>query len=208
MSLEDRNHKKHSIIINKKEIKDVDFDVDMGMFFSNLVTFFIILTTGTVLFNAGVNNIDTVEQAALALKPLAGQFSYLLFAIGIIGTGFLAIPVLAGALSYSLAEFFGWDEGMDKKLHQAKGFYITIIISLVLGLFIELIGFSPIKALIYSAIVYGLIAPVLIAMILHICNNRKIMGMYVNDKISNFLGMAALLLMSFAAIVFIVQTII
>jgi Mn2+/Fe2+ NRAMP family transporter len=170
------------------------------MLFSNLVMFFIILTAGTVLFNGGIHQIDTVEQAALALKPLAGDSAYLLFAVGVIGTGLLAIPVLSGSLSYIITETFGWEQGLDKKFHEAKAFYTIIAISLVLGLSMNYIGISPIKALIYSAVLYGLTAPVLIAIILHISNNKKIMGEFVNGKKANTLGFTALILMTVAAV--------
>lgn len=163
--------------------------------------FFIILTTGSVLFNGGIHQIDTVEQAALALKPLAGNSAYLLFAIGVIGTGLLAIPVLCGSLSYIITETFDWKEGLDKTFPKAKAFYIIIGISLILGLSMNYIGISPIKALIYSAILYGMTAPVLIAIILHISNNKKIMGKYANGKISNILGFTALILMTVAAVI-------
>jgi Mn2+/Fe2+ NRAMP family transporter len=153
------------------------------------------------LFNGGIHKIDTVEQAAQALKPLAGNFAYLLFAIGVIGTGLLAIPVLSGSLSYIFTETFGWKDGLDKKFHQAKAFYIIIAISLILGLSMNYIGVSPIKALIYSAILYGLTAPVLIAIILHISNNKKIMGKNTNGKKANILGFTTLVLMTIAAVV-------
>jgi Mn2+/Fe2+ NRAMP family transporter len=175
-------------------------DVDFGMLFSNLVMFFIILTAGSVLFNGNIHQIDTVEQAAQALKPLAGNTAYLLFAVGVLGTGFLAIPVLSGSLSYIITESFGWTEGLDKKFHNAKAFYFIMAISLILGLSLNYIGISPIKALIYSAILYGLTAPVLIAIILHISNNKKIMGKNTNGKISNILGYAALILMTVAGV--------
>ena len=174
-------------------------DVDFGMSFSGLVMFFIILTTGTVLYNSGIHQIDTVEQAAKALKPLAGNAAYLLFAIGVIGTGLLAIPVLSGSLSYIITETFGWEQGLDKKFHEAKAFYIVIAISLLLGLSLNYIGISPIKALIYTAILYGLTAPVLIAIILHICNNKKVMGKFTNTTTTNILGFAALIIMTLAA---------
>lgn len=170
------------------------------MTFSGFVMYFIILTTGTVLFNGGIHQIETVEQAALALKPLAGNLAYLLFAIGIIGTGLIAIPVLSGSLSYIVTETFGWEQGLDKKFHEAKAFYTVIGISLMLGLSLNYVGISPIKALIYTAILYGLTAPVLIAIILHISNNQKIMGKFTNDWKSNFLGFLALFIMTFAAI--------
>jgi len=200
MEVEDRKLKKN-FVLNKKIMKDMKADVDNGMLFSNLVMFFIILTSGTVLFNAGIHKIDTVEQAAQALRPLAGEFAYLLFAIGIIGTGLLAIPVLSGSLSYIISETFGWTQGLDKKFYEAKAFYIVIAISLLLGLSMNELGISPIKALIYSAILYGLTAPVLIAIILHIANNKTVMGKYINGKLSNFLGFTTLILMTVAAVV-------
>jgi Mn2+/Fe2+ NRAMP family transporter len=175
-------------------------DVDFGMTFSGLVMYFIILTTGTVLFQSGIHTINTVEEAALALKPLAGEMAYLLFAIGVIGTGLIAIPVLSGSLSYIFTETFGWNKGLDKKFHEAKGFYVIIAISLIIGLSLNYIGISPIKALIYTAILYGITAPVLIAIILHISNNKAIMGKNVNSTASNVLGFAALIIMTLAAI--------
>ncbi len=193
-----KNQKKH-LIVNKKVIHEMRQDVDFGMSFSGIVMYFIILTTGTVLFKGGIHQIDTVEQAAAALKPLAGNLAYLLFAVGIIGTGLIAIPVLSGSLSYIFAETFGWEQGLDKKFHEAKGFYIIISISLILGLSLNYVGISPIKALIYTAILYGLTAPVLIAIILHISNNKKIMGQFVNGWMTNILGFAALLIMTVAA---------
>ena len=200
MEVEDMKHKKKHLMVNKKIMHDMKQDVDLGMMFSNLVMFFIILTTGTVLFNGGIHQIDTVEQAAQALKPLAGNFAYLLFATGVIGTGLIAIPVLSGSISYIITETFGWEQGLDKKFHEATAFYIIIAISLILGLLMNYIGISPIKALIYSAILYGLTAPVLIAIILHIANNKKVMGIYTNGKLSNILGVTTFLLMTLAVV--------
>lgn len=200
MSVEELKHRKKKLVVNKKIIGEMRQDIDTGMLFSNMVMYFIILTTGTVLFNAGIHQINTVEEAAQALKPLAGDAAYILFAIGIIGTGFLAIPVLSGALSYMITEIFSWENGLDKKFHEAKAFYTIIIVSLLLGLTINYIGISPINALIYSAILYGLTAPVLIAIILHIANNKKVMGIYVNGVWSNILGGTAFLLMLAAAV--------
>jgi NRAMP (natural resistance-associated macrophage protein)-like metal ion transporter len=200
MEVEDMNQRKKQIIVNKRIISKMKKDVDFGMFFSNLVMFFIILTAGTVLFNGGIRQIDTVEQAAQALKPLAGNMAYLLFTVGVIGTGLLAIPVLCGSLSYIMAESFGWQQGLNKKFQDAKPFYYIIIVSLMLGLALNYIGFSPVKALLYSAVLYGLTAPVLIAIVLHIANNKKIMGEFTNNKLANFLGFATLLFMTAAAI--------
>lgn len=200
MEVEEMKHKKRHLMVNKKIIHNMQQDVDFGMSFSGVVMFFIILTTGTVLYKAGIHQIDTVEQAAAALKPLAGNFAYLLFAIGVIGTGLLAIPVLSGSLSYIITETFGWEQGLDKKFHEAKAFYIVMAFSLILGLSINYIGISPVKALIYTAILYGLTAPVLIAIILHISNNKKVMGEFTNSKKTNILGFASLIIMTAAAV--------
>ncbi|MEI7736568.1 MAG: divalent metal cation transporter, partial [Ferruginibacter sp.] len=200
VEVEEMKHRKKMLVVDKKIIKSMKKDIDFGMTVSGFVMYFIILTTGTVLFNSGVHQIDTVEQAALALKPLAGNLAYLLFAIGVIGTGLIAIPVLSGSLSYIFTETFGWEQGLDKKFHEAKGFYVIIAISLLLGLSMNYIGISPIKALIYTAILYGVTAPVLIAIILHISNNKKIMGEFTNSRGANILGLLALLIMTVAAV--------
>ena len=200
MEAEHINQKTRQVMVNKQIITEMNIDVNIGMLFSNLVMFFLIVTTGAVLYKAGIHQIDTVGQAAQALEPLTGKFSYFLFAIGVIGTGILAIPVLAGSISYMLAETFGWEQGLDKTFNQARGFYITLIISLLIGLFMEFLGISPINALIYTAILYGLTAPVMIVVILHICNNKAIMGEFTNGILSNVLGVLALLLMTAAGV--------
>ncbi len=203
MVAEDMNSKRKKIIVDKKILGDMKQDVDFGMLLSNVIMFFIILTSGTVLFNAGIHRIDTVEQAAMSLRPLAGDSAYLLFAIGVIGTGLLAIPVLCGCLSYIVTETFGWEKGLNKKFHQAKAFYSITIISLLLGLMMNYSGISPIQALLWSAILYGITAPVLILIILHIGNNKEVMGEFTNNKKSNILGFSAFFIMSIAAVVLI-----
>ena len=199
VEVEEMKSRKKHLMVNKKIIHEMKNDVDFGMAVSGFVMYFIILTTGSVLFPAGVTQIDTVEQAALALKPLAGNMTYLLFAIGVIGTGLIAIPVLSGSLSYIFTETFGWEQGLDKKFHEAKGFYVIIAISLLVGLSLNYVGLSPIQALIYTAILYGVTAPVLIGIILHISNNKTVMGKFTNDRKSNVLGLTALIIMSAAA---------
>lgn len=200
VEVEEMKSKPRHLMVNKRIISEMKNDVDTGMTFSGLIMFFIILTTGTVLYNKGVHNIETVEQAAMALKPLAGDMAYLLFATGIIGTGLIAIPVLSGSLSYMITETFGWEQGLNKKFHEAKAFYTIISLSLLLGLSLNYLGISPVKALIYTAILYGLTAPVLIAIILHISNNKSIMGAFTNSRKSNLMGMAALIIMTTAAV--------
>ncbi|MDR3679548.1 MAG: Nramp family divalent metal transporter [Flavipsychrobacter sp.] len=200
MEVEDMKKTGKVVMVNKKRIHNMKVDVDFGMLFSNIIMFFIILTAGTVLFKGGIHQIDTVQEAAKALEPLAGKWAYLLFAVGVIGTGFLAIPVLSGSLSYIVSETLGWKAGLEKKFHEARPFYLVIVASLVIGLFINYAGISPIQALLYSAILYGITAPVIIAIVLHISNNKKIMGNYTNSRYANIAGATTLVLMSVAAI--------
>ncbi|MDO8367582.1 MAG: divalent metal cation transporter [Saprospiraceae bacterium] len=199
MEVEEVSKRKNTIVVDKKLIVDMRQDIDFGMFLTCLVFYFIILTTGTVLFNGGMHDINTVQDAAMALRPLTGEGAYWLFALGVIGTGLLAIPVLAGAVSYILAEAFDWEEGMNKKFHEAKGFYAVLAISLILGLMFDYVGISPIDALLFAAVLYGITAPMLIAMVLHISNNSAIMGTFVNGRWSNILGGAACVFMTVAA---------
>ncbi len=200
MEAEDVEHQKKQVVVDKRVLQNMTADVNTGMFASNLVMLFIILTTGVVLYNSGFHQIDTVEQAAKALAPLAGKFSYICFALGVIGTGLLAIPVLTGSLSYIIAESFGWQEGLDKKFNEARAFYIVIILSLVIGLLINIMGISPMQALIYTAILYGITSPVMIAVVLHIGNNKKIMNNFTNSRFSNILGGITFIIMSVATI--------
>jgi Mn2+/Fe2+ NRAMP family transporter len=200
MEVEEVGKRRNTVMVDKKLITGMRQDVDFGMFLTCLVFYFIILTTGTVLFGEGVHDINTVQDAAMALRPLAGNQAYWLFAVGVIGTGLLAIPVLAGAVSYIFAETFGWKEGLNKKYYQAKEFYAVMALSLVLGLLFDYAGISPIDALLLAAVLYGLTAPVLIAMVLHISNNTGIMGNFVNGRWSNIFGGAALVLMTAAAV--------
>lgn len=172
----------------KDEINKMRIDVWTGMFISNLVMFFIIAACAATLNVAGITNITSAEQAAQALRPIAGDRAYLLFALGIIGTGMLAVPILAGSASYALSESFGWKHGLYRKLRQAYSFYGVIIISMLIGLGINLIGFDPIKALIYSAVANGLVAPVILVLIVLISSNKKLMGDHVNSFLASSLG--------------------
>ncbi|WP_236652750.1 NRAMP family divalent metal transporter [Chitinophaga vietnamensis] len=200
MEAENIKHYTRRVVVNKHILADIWQDVTTGMFFSNIVMLFIILTCGSTLYTHGIRHILTVEQAASALRPIAGRFSYYLFAIGVFGTGMLAIPVLSGSLSYILAETFGWEQGLDKKFHQATVFYTIIAISLVLGIAINYIGITPIQGLFYTAVLYGLTTPVLLLIILHICNNKRIMKDKTNKKWENILGAFTFILMTIAAI--------
>jgi Mn2+/Fe2+ NRAMP family transporter len=131
---------------------------------------------------------------------LAGNLAYVLFATGVIGISFLAIPVLGGSVSYIIAETAGWNEGLNKKFHEAKQFYFVMIASTLIGLVLQLAGINPVKALLYTAVLYGITAPVLILIILHICNSKKVMQEYTNRPLFNILGTMALLLMGASAV--------
>lgn len=199
MEAEEVGNLKKKLIVNKNILKGMTTDINVGMLLSNVVMFFIILTAASVLNASGVKQIETVDQAAKALEPLAGKFATIFFTLGVIGTGLIAIPVLAGSQSYMLAETFGWETGLSKNFSQARGFYITIIASLLVGLSLDFLGISPIKALYYTAILYGVTAPVLIAIIMHIANNKNIMGRFTNSRLSNILGVITLIFMTIAA---------
>ncbi len=184
----------------KTEVKEMRTDIWAGMFLSNLVMFFIIAVCANTLFVNGITNINTAADAAIALRPLAGHWAFLLFAIGIIGTGLLAIPVLAGSTAYAISESFGWKEGLYRKYKTAHAFYGVIIISIIVGILINFIGIDPIKALLYSAIANGVVAPVILVFIVKISSSKKIMGEYRNKPITRILGWTATIFMSIAAI--------
>lgn len=188
------------IKIGPRKISGMRVDVWIGMFFSNLVMFFIIAVCAETLFKAGITNIETAGQAAAALRPLAGDGAYLLFALGIIGTGFLAVPVLAGSSAYALAETFSWREGLYRKLRSARSFYGVIVLSILAGVLLQFLGISPIKALIYSAILNGLIAPIVIILVVLIASNKKIMGTHTNARLSTFIGWFSVILMIIVAL--------
>ncbi len=171
-----------------EDIRKMRVDVWLGMFLSNVVMLFIIATTAAVLYSHGITNINTAADAAAALRPFAGEYTYLLFTLGIIGMGLLAIPVLAGAASYCLSESFGWEHGLHFELKEANAFYGIIIISMGVGLGINFIGLDAIKALIYSAVVNGLVAPVILALIILLSSKRKIMGDRINHSFVTAVG--------------------
>ena len=186
--------------MQNKFIKDMRIDVWSGMFLSNLVMFFIIAACAATLNANGITTIGTAAEAARALRPLAGDYSYFLFAIGIIGVGLLGIPILAGSSSYALAESFGWRQGLHYKLRQAYAFYGVIIISISIGVLLNLFGLDPIKALIYSAILNGCIAPVVMILILILSSSEKIMGRWKSGFPSKAVGIIATALMTTAGI--------
>ncbi len=178
------------------ELRDAALDVNTGMFFSNLVMYFIILSTAATLYQAGHRNIETASQAAEALRPLAGDGAYLLFALGIIGTGLLAIPVLAGSASFAVAEVFGWRSGLDLSPRKGRRFYLVFAGAVLIGMLLDLFRFSPIRMLFYSAVLNGILAPPLMVLVMLVGNDHGIMGRHVNGFWLNLFGWTATLVMT------------
>ncbi len=191
--------------ITKRDIKHMKIDTFIGMLFSNIITFFIIVTAASTLGVNGVKNIETAAQAAAALKPLAGNFASLLFTVGIIGTGLLAVPVLSGSAAYAVTEARGWKSGLYRKFSEAKEFYTLITITTGLGVLINFLPISPFKLLYYTAIVNGAIAPILMIIIVRIAGNKSIMGRFVSSKTSSVLGWFITGVMSIASIALIIS---
>jgi NRAMP (natural resistance-associated macrophage protein)-like metal ion transporter len=158
-----------------KELELRNVDVGVGAFFSNMVMFFIILTTAITLNRHGITHIETTRQAAEALRPLAGKFAATLFTVGIVGVGFLAIPTLAGSVAYAFAETLGWRQGLDKELKRARAFYALILLSTGVGVALDFIGINPVKALYWTAVINGLLAPFLLVAILVVASDKKLM---------------------------------
>ena len=174
--------------LDPNDIHDMRVDVWSGMLLSNVAMFFIIAATAGVLFSHGGFTITTAADAAAALRPFAGNDAFLLFAIGIIGTGLLAIPVLAGSSSYAIAEAFRWHSGLHRNLKDAYGFYGVIIISMAIGLILNFVGLDPIKALIYSAVANGIVAPIILTLIVLLASSHHVMGGHKNEKATTMLG--------------------
>lgn len=184
----------------ERELRTAKRDVYAGMFVSQVVMYFIILTVGATLHQAGMTSVQTAEQAATALRPLAGPAASLLFTLGLVGTGMLGVPVLAGSAAYAVAEAAAWRRGMDEKVHSAKNFYAVIGVAMIIGMALNFAHFNAIKLLFWSAVVNGLLAPPLIVIILIVCNNAEVMGEHRNSWGLNVLGILAGVIMSGAAI--------
>jgi Mn2+/Fe2+ NRAMP family transporter len=195
----------HAPKINNHDISQMRSDTALGMFVSNLVTFFIIITTAGTLGVHGIREITSASQVAEALRPFAGNASYILFTLGILGTGLLAVPVLAGSAAYAIAEAFGWKSGLGKTFTQAKAFYWVIIVSTLIGVCINVSHINPIAMLYYAAALNGILAPPLMILILCIANNKKILGAHVNSFLSNTFGVCITVCMSIISIFFIVN---
>ena len=201
-------NKKHTAVRTLKELR---IDTVIGMLFSVVGSWFILVTTATVLHNNGVTNINTAADAAKALEPLvqtfpnAGLIAKVIFAVGIIGMGLLGIPVLAGSAAYAVSETFGLNAGLDKKAWEAKGFYGIIVVSTLIGFSMTLIGIDPIKALIFAAVINGLVAVPLILIIYGISSNQEIMGQYVGGKLSSRMLLVTFFVMFLCALALLIS---
>ena len=180
-------------------------DTIFGMSYSQIIMFFIIVTTAATLHAGGITTIHTAAEATEALRPLAGDFAYLLFVAGIIGTGLLAIPVLAGSSAYAVAETLGLKEVLGKKPGRAPKFYVVIAASTLIGMSFNWLGINPIMALYYTAALNGLVAPPLMALVVMIGNKKDIMGQFVNSRVSNFLGWVIVLIMALVGVALLVS---
>ena len=183
----------------KKQLEPMRGDTFVGMAFSNVIAFFIILDTAAVLHAHGITDIQTGAQAAEALRPLAGELAFLLFSIGIIGTGLIAIPVLAGSSAYALAEAFEWPIGLDRKPHKAKGFYGILCLATLLGVAMNFAAINPIKALFWSAVINGVSAPPIMIVMMLMTSNKKITGTVRLGNVQRILGWLAAAVMSAVA---------
>lgn len=183
-----------------KELRVARTDVITGMLFSNLVMYFIILTTAATLHAHGKTNIETAQEAAEALRPLAGNGAYLLFTLGLIGTGMLAVPVLAGSAAYAVAEARNWRGTLEDRPRISRKFYAVVAVSMLLGLALDFVGFNAVKMLFYSAVLNGVLAPPLIVLVILLTSKPKIMGLRVSSRTLRYLGWATAAIMTAASV--------
>jgi Mn2+/Fe2+ NRAMP family transporter len=186
------------------ELRRIKWDTWSGMLYSDMTAFFIILATGVTLHAAGVTQIDTATQAATALRPLAGNFAFLLFAVGIIGVGLIGVPVLAGSAAYAMAEAMSWREGLEERVDDARGFYAVIAVSVLAGLVIQYSPITPMRALFWSAVINGVVAVPLMAVIIVLSSRRSVMGDYTASTTLVVLGWIATAVMGVAAVMMVV----
>jgi Mn2+/Fe2+ NRAMP family transporter len=182
------------------ELRRIRWDTWSGMFYSDATAYFIILATAVTLHGAGVTDIETAAQAASALRPLAGDFAFLLFALGILGVGLIGVPVLAGSAAYALAEAMGWRFGLERKATSARGFYGVIAVSVLAGLVIQYSPMSPMKALFWSAVINGVVAVPLMVVIILLVSKRSVMGAFTAGRSIIVLGWIATAVMGIAAV--------
>lgn len=182
------------------EIRKEKIDTVVGMLFCNLVFYFVIVSAGATLHVTGQTNIQSATEAAQALRPLAGNFATVLFGIGLVGAGLLAIPVLTGSAAYAVSETFGWPSGLDEKPRHAKKFYAVIAASTLVGVLIDFAGVDPISALFWTAVINGVVAPPLLVVVMLVANNKRVMGTRTNGVWANIVGWLAAAVMFAAAI--------
>jgi Mn2+/Fe2+ NRAMP family transporter len=197
---EGRRRRIQRVGATKREISDRALDVSVGTFIGNIVMFAIMLTTAMTLHNAGKTDIATSRDAAEALRPLAGNAAALLFTLGVLGTGFLAIPTLAGSAAYAFADTFGWRQGLDEKFEGARAFYVVFVASIACGVAIDFLNVSAIQALYWSAVINGLLAPFLLLGILIVACDRKLMESQPSSLVARFTVGITVLLMFGAAV--------
>jgi Mn2+/Fe2+ NRAMP family transporter len=181
------------------ELRRIRWDTWSGMLYSDLTAYFIILATGVTLNLSGVTNIETAAQAASALRPLAGDFAFLLFALGILGVGMIGVPVLAGSAAYALSEAMGWQSGLERKAQDARGFYGVIAISVITGLLLQYSPISPMKALFWSAVINGVVAVPLMVIVILIASRKSVMGAFTSSWPILALGWVGTAIMGLAA---------
>jgi len=184
--------------LTNDEIKYAAMDVNVGMFFANLAMYCIILAAAATLHASGKTQISSAADLADALRPVAGDGARLLFAVGIVGSGLLAMPTLTGSAAYAVSQAFGWKYGLNRKPHQARQFYAVIVVAALIGMLINFAGFNPVDALVWASTLYGVLAPLLLVVIMLISNNREIMGRRKNGRLLNIMGWTATIIM-FAA---------
>jgi Mn2+/Fe2+ NRAMP family transporter len=183
-----------------RELRRIRWDTWSGMLYSNIAAYFIILATAVTLHVAGITDINTAAQAAGALRPIAGEFAYLLFALGILGVGLIGVPVLAGSAAYALCEAMGWTWGLERKATDARGFYGVIAVSVLAGLVIQYSPISPMKALFWSAVINGVVAVPLMAVIIVLVSKKAVMGDFTASRPLIILGWIATVVMGLAVV--------
>ncbi len=188
------------------ELRRIRWDTWSGMLYSDITAYFIILATAVTLNAAGVKDIETAAQAASALRPLAGDFAFMLFALGILGVGLIGVPVLAGSAAYAVAEGMGWNEGLERKASDARGFYGVICVSVLASLVIQYSPISPMKALFWSAVINGVVAVPLMVVIIILATRRSVMGDYVATRPLVALGCIATAVMGAASVMMLIPS--
>lgn len=193
--------------VTRKEIKLMKKDIWIGLFFSLFIMWSIIVTSAGSLYTNGVNDVQTADQAALALEPLvktfpqAGEIAKVIFALGIIGTGLLAIPVLAASSAFAVCDTFGWKEGLEKKFRQAKSFYLIIVASTLIGVCITFSNINPIQALILAAVINAVVTVPILFLVMRIANDKKILKDRINGRYSNIVGWTTFAIMTIAVVI-------